>query len=92
LSPSLAEAIESALEAVKEVPGLSVPGLTVPAQPAGPPDEEPEVVAGEVIGEIAAEVAGEIAAEVAGEKPAAKKTAARKPGTRKKAEITAGSG
>jgi hypothetical protein len=33
-SPSLAEAIESALEAVKTVPHLSVPGLTVPAQPA----------------------------------------------------------
>jgi len=34
-SPSLAEAIESALEAVKkvQVPDLSVPGLTVPAQP-----------------------------------------------------------
>ena len=87
VSPSLAEAIESALEAVKEVPGLSVPGLTVPAQPAGPPDEEPKVVAGEVAGEIAAEVTGEIA----GEKPAAEKAAARKRGTRKKAEITAGS-
>lgn len=34
ISPSLAEAIESALEAVKIVPDLSVPGLTVPAQPA----------------------------------------------------------
>jgi hypothetical protein len=34
-SPSLAEAIESALEAVKnvQVPDLKVPGLTVPAQP-----------------------------------------------------------
>ena len=85
LSPSLAEAIESALEAVKEVPGLSVPGLTVPAQPAGPSDEEPKVVAGEVVEEVAA-----------GEEPAAKKATARKPGTRKagtrkKAEITAGS-
>jgi hypothetical protein len=34
VSPSLAEAIEAALEAVKNVPDLSVPGLTVPAQPA----------------------------------------------------------
>jgi hypothetical protein len=34
VSPSLAEAIESALGAVKTVPGLGVPGLTVPAQPA----------------------------------------------------------
>jgi hypothetical protein len=33
-SPSLAEAIESALEAVKTVPELSVPELNVPAQPA----------------------------------------------------------
>jgi hypothetical protein len=31
VSPSLAEAIESALEAVKQVPDLGVPGLTVPA-------------------------------------------------------------
>lgn len=36
VSPSLAEAIESALEAVKKVPDISVPGLTVPAQPAQP--------------------------------------------------------
>lgn len=83
-SPSLAEAIESALEAVKNVPDLSVPGLTVPAQPAGPLDEEPKVVAGEVVTEetaegIAAEVAADVAEEVAAvlteEKPAAKATA-----------------
>lgn len=44
ISPSLAEAIESALEAVKQVdvPGLSVPGLTVPAQPVKSPDDEAE--------------------------------------------------
>jgi len=35
-SPTLAAAIESALEAVKKVPDVSVPGLTVPAQPAEP--------------------------------------------------------
>jgi len=107
VSPTLAVAIESALEAVKEVPGLSVPGLTVPVQPAGPADEEPKVVAGEVIEEVAAEVieevaaevieevaaevAGEVAAEVAGKKPAAGKATARKSAPRKKAEITAGS-
>lgn len=34
VSPSLAEAIEAALEAVKSVQDLTVPGLTVPAQPA----------------------------------------------------------
>lgn len=34
VSPTLAEAIESALQAVQAVPDLGVPGLTVPAQPA----------------------------------------------------------
>jgi hypothetical protein len=33
-SPSLAEAIEAALEAVKVIPDLTVPSLVVPAQPA----------------------------------------------------------
>jgi hypothetical protein len=33
-SPSLSEAIDAALEAVKKVPELTVPGLSVPAQPA----------------------------------------------------------
>jgi hypothetical protein len=46
-SPSLAEAIESALEAVKKMPDLSVPALDVPAQPAGPADEKPDVPAEE---------------------------------------------
>jgi hypothetical protein len=46
-SPSLAEAIESALEAVKkvQVPDLSVPGLTVPAQPIAAPDGELDAAA-----------------------------------------------
>jgi hypothetical protein len=53
VSPSLAEAIGSALEAVKSVPELSVPGLTVPAQPVG-----------ESAGEVAAEAsAGQEPAE-----------------------------
>jgi hypothetical protein len=45
-SPSLAEAIESALEAVKkvDVPDLSVPGLTVPAQPVESADVVPGTV------------------------------------------------
>jgi hypothetical protein len=50
-SASLAEAIESALEAVKkvQVPDLSVPGLTVPAQPVEAAREETStVVAGTV--------------------------------------------
>lgn len=40
VSPSLQAAIESALEAVKRVPDLSVPSLNVPAQPANLPQEE----------------------------------------------------
>jgi metal-dependent amidase/aminoacylase/carboxypeptidase family protein len=40
VSETLAEAIEAALEAVKNVPDLSVPGLEVPAQPATRADEE----------------------------------------------------
>jgi hypothetical protein len=47
-SPTLAEAIESALEAVKNVPNLSVPGLYVPAQPANPPAEDQKVVSATV--------------------------------------------
>jgi hypothetical protein len=41
-SPSLAEAIGSALAAVKKLPDLSVPALTVPAQPAQVQDAEPD--------------------------------------------------
>lgn len=38
--PTLAEAIQAGLDAVMKVPDLSVPGLTVPPQPAGPEAEE----------------------------------------------------
>jgi hypothetical protein len=93
ISPTLAEAIESALEAVKKVPDLSVPGLTVPAQPAGPVDEEPKVVAGEVVEEAATE---EAAAEVIAEEPPAevtpKRTGTRKAATRKKVKVSAEAG
>jgi hypothetical protein len=72
-SPTLAEAIQSALDAVKKVPDLSVPGLTVPAQPAGPVDEgKPAVVVGEK-------------PEIISEEEPVKKTAAKKPATRKPA-------
>jgi hypothetical protein len=91
-SPSLAEAIESALEAVKKVPELSVPGLTVPAQPAHLPEEDSSVVAGEVVtDETVADTAlpdtalpdtGETAD---GGKPAAKKPRAAKKAPAKKA-------
>lgn len=67
VSPSLAEAIESALDAVKKVPDLSVPGLTVPAQPAGPAAEDPPVLVGKVVEDD----------------PATKKASSRKPSTRK---------
>lgn len=59
VSPSLAEAIEAALEAVKQVPDLSVPGLNVPAVPRADADGEStagdaNVIAGEVVaGEVA---------------------------------------
>jgi hypothetical protein len=39
-SPTLAEAIQAGLDAVMKVPDLSVPGLTVPPQPAGTEAEE----------------------------------------------------
>jgi hypothetical protein len=91
-SPNLAEAIESALEAVKRVPDLSVPGLTVPAQPAGPIDdtdsepgvvagEKPEIVSEERIGDGDAQPAAaeaEPAAKKPARKPAAKKASASK--------------
>lgn len=79
-SPSLAEAIESGLQAVKKVPELSVPGLIVPAQPAEAPVEQAaapvstdqdEVLEGVVVGDPAAK------------KPAARKTSARKPAAKK---------
>ncbi|GAB1639951.1 hypothetical protein [Krasilnikovia sp. MM14-A1259] len=44
-SPSLAEAIQSAMDAVKTVPDLTIPGLTVPAVVRADTD----VVAGEVV-------------------------------------------
>jgi uncharacterized protein YbbK (DUF523 family) len=94
-SPSLAEAIESALEAVKKVPELSVPGLTVPAQPAHAVTDEPGVVAGTVItddSEAATQAPAETVAAEAEQvkkangtkKPAAKKAPAAKKTTVKK--------
>lgn len=52
-SPSLAEAIQSGLDAAGKVPDLTVPGLTVPAQPAG---GEAQVAVAEVIEDSFAEV------------------------------------
>jgi hypothetical protein len=88
-SPSLAEAIESALEAVKKVPELSVPGLTVPAQPAHAPDADSSVVAGTVITDEAAGEAvlqeTEAVPQETAEKASGSKPAARKPRAAKKA-------
>ena len=47
-TPSLAEAIDGALAAVKTLPDLGVPGLMVPAQPAPAGSAAPD---GEVIAE-----------------------------------------
>jgi hypothetical protein len=59
VSPSLAEAIESGLAAVRKVPELSVPGLTVPAQSAGPLTREPDkVIEGVVIKDAAPAAVG----------------------------------
>ncbi|WP_020499041.1 hypothetical protein [Sciscionella marina] len=60
VSPSLSEAIESALEAVKTVPELGVPGLSVPAQPAGATAEDAAEVSADVV-EAEAEVVDEAA-------------------------------
>jgi hypothetical protein len=90
VSSSLEEAIESALGSVKKVSELSVPGLTVPAQPAfreeaGNPaivvGEKPEVVS-EERSEVAADEQPQVVAE---EKPAAKKRTAKKPAAKKAA-------
>jgi hypothetical protein len=96
VSETLAEAIEAALEAVKNVTDLSVPGLEVPAQPATREDQEKlngqeldkapagisSVTPGEVIKEVTEEKSAEPAA-AAEEKPNG--TSKKKPSTRKTA-------
>ena len=42
VAPTLAEAIEAGFEAIKAIPELSIPGLSVPAQPATADDSEEE--------------------------------------------------
>jgi len=83
-SPSLAEAIQSGLDAVKKVPELSVPGLTVPAQPAGPLAEAGQP--GEVLEGVVVEE------PPAARKARAKKPAAKKPAAKKKSTAPAGNG
>jgi hypothetical protein len=80
-SPSLAEAIEAGLEAVKTVPDLTVPGLMVPAVPKEPeaeaqsqqetqPEAEPGVLEGVVV-----EPAPKAARKPRAKKPTAKAAA-----------------
>jgi hypothetical protein len=99
VTPTLAEAIESALEAVKKVPELTVPGLTVPAQPAeAPTAESPAVIEGVVVEDVVAAAAEGVVVEdvvaaaaegvvvegvVADEKPTAKKTSTRRTAAKK---------
>jgi hypothetical protein len=73
-SPTLAEAIQAGLDAVMKVPDLSVPGLNVPAQPAGPATEEPTpVIEGVVVQDEPAEP------KTRARKPRAKKATAKEP-------------
>jgi hypothetical protein len=81
-SPSLAEAIESALEAVKKVPDLGVPGLTVPAQPAHAPAEKA----------AAEDASPEELEATAGEKPDTRKATVRKAAAAEHVETAATSG
>jgi hypothetical protein len=86
VTPTLAEAIESALEAVKKVPELTVPGLTVPAQPAeAPTAESPAVIEGVVVEDVVAAAAEGVVVEgvVADEKQTAKKTSTRRTAAKK---------
>jgi hypothetical protein len=79
--PTLAEAIQAGLDAVMKMPDLSVPGLNVPAQPAGPETEEPApVIEGVVVQD-----------EPATPKPPTSKSRAKKASAKKAAEVSAGS-
>jgi hypothetical protein len=95
VSASLEAAIEAGLAAVREVPDLSVPGLTVPAQPAFPPDSEADTVAnGSVIEETATADTttedGTTTEEPASEETTVAKKASTKKASTKKARPRAG--
>ncbi|GAB2593913.1 hypothetical protein Aab01nite_82360 [Paractinoplanes abujensis] len=45
VTPTLAEAIEAGFEAVKNIPDISIPGLSVPAQPPAAEADTDEVPA-----------------------------------------------
>lgn len=94
-SPSLAEAIESALEAVKKVTDLTVPGLTVPAQPAGPVAAEADSAGQDQptgkdqAGEPGAALEGVVLEQPAGGKRTARKAGAGRPRAKKAAAVKA---
>jgi hypothetical protein len=75
VSPSLAEAIEAALQAVQKVPDLTVPGLTVPAVLAPAPAES-DVIEGVVVEEESAE-----------KKTSTRKSATKRTSSRKRATV-----
>ncbi len=79
--PTLAEAIDSALEAVKKVQHLTAPGLTVPAQPAGPITEKPDESAESTAPEKTSSEDSAIEGVVVEERPRSKST--RKPNAKK---------
>jgi hypothetical protein len=90
MSPSLEKAIESALQAVQNVPNLSVPGLTVPAQPAGPLSEEsPGVVAGEVVESTIAEDVVSVPADVPADENTSAQTSNGRAAAKKNGQTTA---
>jgi hypothetical protein len=87
VSASLEAAIEAGLAAVREVPDLSVLGLTVEPQPAFPPDSEAGTVIqgqGSVI-EVTATADAATEDGTATEEPAAEETTAAKKASTKKA-------
>lgn len=69
--PTLAEAIQAGLDAATKVPDLSVPGLTVPPQPAGPVAEESSpVLEGVIVQEEPAPADPSAVLSVSGSAPA----------------------
>jgi hypothetical protein len=93
--PSLAEVLETALEAVKAMPDLMPASLTVPAQPSGAPDDDESAPALAI--ETSSNGDGEAPSESAEEpvaEPKAEKKATTKPRTksRKRSPSTGSNG
>jgi hypothetical protein len=92
VSPSLVEAIESALEAVKKVPDLGVPSLTVPALPVEKTEEKTDEAPGTVVGEVIEEKPESVTGEVTEGEPGTEGETAKKTATRKVSAKKAGNG